>query len=109
VDAAVHIDGPGVQNCYVGEFAAFRSAGTMGRGTSGGLTLSPGLQGYTGQFFCEMDDEIDGLFSRGNENFNLGYYPPPTPEAPETIKGTLTLRIPNSGVIPCRVQIQGSR
>jgi hypothetical protein len=109
VDAAVPIAGPGDQNCYLGEFAAFRNGGTLLIGTSGGLTLSHGLQGYTGQFFCEMDDEIDGLFSSSNENFTLGYFPPPTPEAQEKIEGTLTLRIPNSGIIPCRVLIGASR
>jgi hypothetical protein len=103
----------GAQNCStVPEFVAFLNGGILsisGGGPGGMLTLSNGLQGYSGEFFCNGDD---GGFWSGDGNFSLDYDPPPLPPeppGPETIDGQLSLRLPGTGIVPCVVLIEAER
>jgi hypothetical protein len=102
----------GAQNCStVPEFVAFLNGGTLaigGGGPGGTLTLSNGLQGYPGEFFCNGDD---GGFSNSSGNFSLDYDPPmpEPPPVPEKIGGQLTLRLPGTGIVPCVVVIEAER
>jgi hypothetical protein len=99
----------GDQNCStVPEFVAFQNGGTLtitGGGPGGSLGLSNGLQGYSGEFWC---NGVGGGFTSGNENFNLDY-DFPDPPASEKIKGQLTLRIQGSGILPCILLMEAER